>query len=126
MVDFLKLVMIYHEQHVGNSCENSVDESSSMKEVENCGPGERENDGHENGGFDPSSESGEMSYISDDFWHTLEISDESSLDGEVGKRLNQMVPIPVSEYLVIYLLLFLKLSYSIFYSFPLYWLPFDI
>lgn len=78
----------------GNSCENSVDESSSMKEVENCGPGERENDGHENGGFDPSSESGEMSYISDDFWHTLEISDESSLDGEVGKRLNQMVPIP--------------------------------
>ncbi|XP_010241857.1 PREDICTED: OTU domain-containing protein DDB_G0284757 isoform X2 [Nelumbo nucifera] len=27
-------------------------------------------------------------------WYSLEITDESSLDGEVGKRLNQMVPIP--------------------------------
>lgn len=28
--------------------------------------------------------------------YSLEIMDESSLDGEVGKRLNQIVPVPVS------------------------------
>lgn len=30
--------------------------------------------------------------------YSLEIMDESSLDGEVGKRLNQIVPVPVSKY----------------------------
>ncbi|XP_030929170.1 uncharacterized protein LOC115955241 isoform X4 [Quercus lobata] len=35
------------------------------------------------------------SYV-DDLLHIYNIADESSLDGEVGKRLNQMVPIPVS------------------------------
>lgn len=30
--------------------------------------------------------------------YSLEIIDESSLDGEVGKRLNQIVPVPVSIY----------------------------
>ena len=35
------------------------------------------------------------SYV-DDLLHIFHIADESSLDGEVGKRLNQMVPIPVS------------------------------
>ena len=35
------------------------------------------------------------SYV-DDLLHIFDIADESSLDGEVGKRLNQMIPIPVS------------------------------
>lgn len=30
--------------------------------------------------------------------YSLEIIDESALDGEVGKRLNQIVPVPVSIY----------------------------
>ncbi|XP_052730919.1 OVARIAN TUMOR DOMAIN-containing deubiquitinating enzyme 9 isoform X2 [Vigna angularis] len=37
---------------------------------------------------------GEVPVARDDVWDSLEISDESSLDGEVGKRLYQMVPIP--------------------------------
>ncbi|KAL4618448.1 hypothetical protein ACB092_06G011300, partial [Castanea dentata] len=36
----------------------------------------------------------EPSYV-DDLLHIFDIADESSLDGEVGKRLNQMVPVPV-------------------------------
>ncbi|XP_042475937.1 OVARIAN TUMOR DOMAIN-containing deubiquitinating enzyme 12-like [Macadamia integrifolia] len=36
----------------------------------------------------------EKSYNGDDWSNPLEITDESMLDGEVGKRLNQMVPIP--------------------------------
>lgn len=88
--------MIYN-QHVGDeSYQNPVDESCHMKGVEDCGPSERENDEHEVGVFGSSSRSGEMPIISDEMWRSLEISDESSLDGEVGKRLNQMVPIPVS------------------------------
>ncbi|KAJ1403112.1 Papain-like cysteine peptidase superfamily [Sesbania bispinosa] len=77
-----------------DSCQNSVDESYNMKEADNCGLSERENDMHEIEVFGSSSGSGEIAVTSDDLWHSLEISDESSLDGEVGKRLNQMVPIP--------------------------------
>lgn len=76
------------------SCQNSVDESYNMKEVENYGPSERENVVHENDAFGSSSGSVEVPVTSNDFWDSLEISDESSLDGELGKRLNQMVPIP--------------------------------
>lgn len=94
---FFKLVMIDCRQHVGNeSCQNTADEPNNMKEKENYGTSERENDVHEIGVFGSSSESGEIPVTSDDFWHSLEISSESSLDGEVGKRLNQMVPIAVS------------------------------
>ena len=73
-----------------------------MKEVGNYGPtpSERKNGVHENNVCGSSSGSVEVPVISDDFWDSLEISDESSLDGEVGKRLNQMVPIPVSVPLV--------------------------
>jgi hypothetical protein len=39
---------------------------------------------------------GEKSSYVEDFSNTLDITDESALDGEVGKRLNQMVPVPVS------------------------------
>ncbi|QCE07923.1 uncharacterized protein LOC114192270 [Vigna unguiculata] len=76
------------------SCQNSVDESPyNMKDVENYGPSERGNDMHDIDVFG-SSRSGEVPVIRDDVWDSLEISDESSLDGEVGKRLYQMVPIP--------------------------------
>lgn len=34
----------------------------------------------------------------EDFSYSLEMTDESVLDGEVGKRLNQMVPVPVSSF----------------------------
>jgi len=70
-----------------------------MKDVENYGPSERGNDMHDIDVFG-SSRSGEVPVIRDDVWDSLEISDESSLDGEVGKRLYQMVPIPVSVALV--------------------------
>ncbi|KAH1230375.1 OTU domain-containing protein [Glycine max] len=84
--------------NLGNeSCQNSVGESYNMKEVGNYGPtpSERKNDVHENDVCGSSSGSVEVpaTATSDDFWDSLEISDES-LDGEVGKRLNQMVPIP--------------------------------
>lgn len=36
---------------------------------------------------------GKPSFV-DDLLHIFDIADESSLDGEVGKRLNQMVPVP--------------------------------
>lgn len=35
-------------------------------------------------------------YDGEEFVHTLDITDEFELDGEVGKRLNQMIPAPVS------------------------------
>ncbi|KAG8645261.1 hypothetical protein MANES_10G048900v8 [Manihot esculenta] len=41
-----------------------------------------------------SPNSGDESFHMEDVSHSLEIADESTLDGEVGKRLNQMVPIP--------------------------------
>ena len=38
------------------------------------------------------------SHIGEDLSYALELTDESILDGEVGKRLNQMVPVPVSRF----------------------------
>ncbi|KRH49608.1 hypothetical protein GLYMA_07G167600v4 [Glycine max] len=99
-------------------------ESHNMKEVGNYGPtpSERKNGVHENNVCGSSSGSVEVptTSTSDDFWDSLEISDES-LDGEVGKRLNQMVPIPVSVALVQPLYFVLKTSCVIFYyNFQLY------
>lgn len=37
-----------------------------------------------------------MSYCGEEWSYPLELTDEYALDGEVGKRLNQMVPVPVS------------------------------
>ncbi|XP_020229708.1 OTU domain-containing protein DDB_G0284757 isoform X2 [Cajanus cajan] len=76
------------------SCQNSVDESHNMKEEENYVSSERGDVVHENDVFGSSSGQVEVPDTNDDFWDSLEISDESSLDGEVGKRLNRMVPIP--------------------------------
>nr|XP_012570028.1 uncharacterized protein LOC101507274 isoform X1 [Cicer arietinum] len=85
----------FDNQHVGNeSFQNPVGESCDTKGVQDCGPSGRENDAHEVGVFSSSNGSGEIPATSDDMWCPLEISDESSLDGEVGKRFNQMVPVP--------------------------------
>ena len=43
-----------------------------------------------------SGPGGENSSYVDDLFHIFDITDESTLDGEVGKRLNQIVPVPVS------------------------------
>ncbi|GAB4833626.1 hypothetical protein Ancab_031872 [Ancistrocladus abbreviatus] len=40
------------------------------------------------------SSPGEISYDDEDYSFCLELMDESALDGELGKRLNQMVPVP--------------------------------
>ncbi|KAE9589897.1 hypothetical protein Lal_00037588 [Lupinus albus] len=74
------------------SFQNTIDEPSNMKEMENYAPSERDNNDHEIEVFGSSSESREIPVTSDDLRRSLEISDESSLDGEVGKRLNQMIP----------------------------------
>lgn len=38
----------------------------------------------------------EKSYYGEEWSYPLELTDEYTLDVEVGKRLNQMVPVPVS------------------------------
>lgn len=38
----------------------------------------------------------EKSYNGEDWSYSLDLTDEYALDGEVGKILNQMVPVPVS------------------------------
>ncbi|KAL4288493.1 hypothetical protein AHAS_Ahas19G0291800 [Arachis hypogaea] len=73
---------------------NSNSEPYNIPEAEDYDPNERENVMHDIDVYGSSFGSGEIPVFSDDMWHTLEIMDESSLDGEVGKRLNQMVPIP--------------------------------
>nr|XP_025621356.1 uncharacterized protein LOC112712651 isoform X1 [Arachis hypogaea] len=76
------------------TCQNSNSEPYNIPEAENYDSSGRENGMHDIDVYGSSSGSGEIPVISDDMWHTLEIMDESSLDGEVGKILNQMVPIP--------------------------------
>ncbi|KAL4288492.1 hypothetical protein AHAS_Ahas19G0291600 [Arachis hypogaea] len=75
---------------------NSNSEPYNIPEAEDYDPNERENVMYDIAVYSSSFGSGEIPVFSDDMWHTLEIMDESSLDGEVGKRLNQMIPIPVS------------------------------
>lgn len=43
-----------------------------------------------------SSSSPENSYGSEEYYQSLEITDDSPFDGEVCKRLNQLIPVPVS------------------------------
>lgn len=59
--------------------------------------------GHENNlqekydvGHSSSCSSPEESYDGEDLAYNLQITDESDLDGEVGKRLYEMIPVPVS------------------------------
>lgn len=56
--------------------------------------------GHD-GGIDEADDTGrsspgEVSYCPEEWSYSLELTDEYAVDGEVGKRLNQMVPVPVS------------------------------
>lgn len=44
----------------------------------------------------PDESRGENLTDAEEWLHELDITDESSLDSEVGRRLNQMVPVPVS------------------------------
>lgn len=56
-------------------------------------------DPHETDVIRPSSSCSspeDQLYDGEEFVHTLDITDEFEYDGEVGKRLNQMVPAPVS------------------------------
>jgi hypothetical protein len=50
------------------------------------------------GNFHSCFSPGEKSSYVEDFSNALDITDESALDGEVGKRLNQMIPVPVSYF----------------------------
>lgn len=59
--------------------------------------------GHESAQEEPdepssvcSSPGEETSYYEEETTYSLELTDQYALDGEVEKRLNQMVPIPVS------------------------------
>lgn len=45
-------------------------------------------------------------YDGEEYYHNLEITDESPLDGEVCKRLNQMIPVRVSGAYLNYLNVF--------------------
>lgn len=47
-------------------------------------------------GISSSCSSPEESHDGEDLTYNLEITDEFDLDGEVGKRLYEMVPVPVS------------------------------
>lgn len=56
------------------------------------GPGETDDVGPSSSCSSP----GDGSYDGEEQSYDLEIVDESELDGEVGKRLHQMIPVPVS------------------------------
>lgn len=46
-------------------------------------------------------------YCTAEWSYSLDLADEYALDGEVGKRLNQMVPVPVSVSFVDYIYVYL-------------------
>ncbi|PIA32999.1 hypothetical protein AQUCO_04200028v1 [Aquilegia coerulea] len=64
--------------------------------MRNFAPGlERGNeDGEDMGPSSSCSSPGENPYNGEEWSYSLDLTDEFALDGEVGKRLNQMVPIP--------------------------------
>ncbi|XLT10258.1 hypothetical protein HN51_056051 [Arachis hypogaea] len=63
---------------------NSNSEPYNIPEAEDYDPNERENVMHDIDVYGSSFGSGEIPVFSDDMWHTLEIMDESSLDGEAA------------------------------------------
>ncbi|XLR01236.1 hypothetical protein S83_067434, partial [Arachis hypogaea] len=60
---------------------NSNSEPYNIPEAEDYDPNERENVMYDIAVYSSSFGSGEIPVFSDDMWHTLEIMDESSLDG---------------------------------------------
>ncbi|KAK9678468.1 hypothetical protein RND81_11G213400 [Saponaria officinalis] len=59
-----------------------------------CGVHGNAQEGYDTGHSSSCSSPGERSNDGDDYAYSLEFVDESSVDGELGKRLNQMVPVP--------------------------------
>lgn len=54
----------------------------------------------------------ENSYCGDELSYSLELMDEYAFDGEVGKRLTLMVPVPVSvAYIGVVVIFFLPAEY---------------
>ncbi|KAI4351452.1 hypothetical protein L6164_005821 [Bauhinia variegata] len=84
------------DYNYGNgTCQRTIDDPNNMKESDTYGPSEKESGVVNEIEISASSSgSGDVPGFTEDMWHSLEISDESALDGEVGKRLNQMVPVP--------------------------------
>ncbi|XP_048231857.1 OVARIAN TUMOR DOMAIN-containing deubiquitinating enzyme 9 isoform X2 [Ricinus communis] len=68
-----------------DSSSNSRSEDNDAAQVSFSSP---------NTGEESFRSTGEEFFRVQDLSHLLEIADESTLDGEVGKRLNQMVPVP--------------------------------
>lgn len=69
-------------------CPNFVGQESDQEE----GEGE----GDDEGPSSSYSSSEKNSYCGDEWSYSLEQMDGYAFDGEVGKRFNQMIPIPVS------------------------------
>ncbi|CAO2830399.1 unnamed protein product [Amaranthus hypochondriacus] len=59
-----------------------------------CSVHESAQEADDTGHSSSCSSPGERSYDGEDYLYSLEFADESALDGELGKRLNQMIPVP--------------------------------
>lgn len=55
------------------------------------------------------------SFDGDEYSYNLEITDESELDGEVGKRLNEIIPVPVSVKVYFFNRTFIYSSNGVYY-----------
>ncbi|KAK9279750.1 hypothetical protein L1049_013432 [Liquidambar formosana] len=81
----LQVSIFSHEDWLGQSMGNygsGILHESGPEEADDMGPSSE------------SSSPDEISYCGEEWSYPLELIDEYALDGEVGKRLNQMVPIP--------------------------------
>lgn len=70
-------------------CLQFVGQESGQEEKDDVGPSSS------------CSSPDEKSYYEDEWSYSLEVTGECTFDGEVGKRLNQMVPVPVSAALFV-------------------------
>ncbi|KAL2906472.1 hypothetical protein RDABS01_005182 [Bienertia sinuspersici] len=62
--------------------------------VNYCPVDENTQEADDTGYSSSCSSPGERSNDGEDYTYSLEFADESALDGELGKRLNQMIPVP--------------------------------
>ncbi|XP_062173123.1 OVARIAN TUMOR DOMAIN-containing deubiquitinating enzyme 12-like isoform X3 [Alnus glutinosa] len=65
-------------------------QASAFSQGQECGQEEADDTGPSTSCSSPDKKS----YCGDECSYSLELTDEYALDGEVGKRLNQMVPVP--------------------------------
>lgn len=77
------------EQPMQASSDTATDWLSSQNYYPGYGGGQVEADAYDMGPSSPEHKT----YDGEEYYHNLEITDESPLDGEVCKRLNQMIPI---------------------------------